>query len=115
MGIAQGLAIFPGISRSGATISAGLFSGVDKSESAKFSFIMSLPIIVLSLIMEIFEISQSNVSISVSPLGLSLAFIIACVVGILSIKLMVKLTSNSSLKYFSAYLVLIAIASFIIL
>lgn len=115
MGIAQGLAIFPGISRSGATISAGLFSGVDKNQSAKFSFIMSLPIIVLSLIMEIFEISQSNVSISVSPLGLSLAFIIACVVGILSIKLMVKLTSNSSLKYFSAYLVLIAIASFIIL
>ena len=115
MGIAQGLAIFPGISRSGATISAGLFAGVDKKESTRFSFVMSLPIILLSLFMEIFEITQTNVSIAVSPIGLMLAFILAFIVGILSIKLMVKLTTSSSLKYFSIYLVLIAIVSFIVL
>ena len=65
--------------------------------------------------MEIFEIAQTNVSIAVSPIGLMLAFILAFIVGILSIKLMVKLTTSSSLKYFSIYLVLIAIVSFIVL
>lgn len=115
MGIAQGLAIFPGISRSGATISAGLFSGADKTQSAKFSFIMSLPIIILSLAMEIFEICVAGTVLTVSPIGLTLASLIACIVGILSIKVMIKLTAKASLKYFTAYLVLIAIVCLIVL
>lgn len=115
MGVAQGLAIFPGISRSGATISAGLYSGVDKKSCAKFSFLMSLPVILLSLFMEIYEVVNSNQVLSVSFLGLALAFIVAFLVGALSIKLMIKLTSSTNLKYFSLYLVLIAFASFIIL
>ena len=115
MGVAQGLAIFPGISRSGATISAGLQAGAGKQFCAKFSFLMSLPIIMLSLLMELCEISSSQLSLSISPVGLVLACLTAFVVGALSIKLMIKLTSRSNLKYFSAYLVLIAIASFILL
>ena len=51
MGIGQGLAIFPGISRSGTTICAGILSGAPKEECAKFSFLMSLPIILLSMAM----------------------------------------------------------------
>lgn len=115
MGLAQGLAIFPGVSRSGTTISAGLYMGTDKKKCAKFSFLMSLPIILLSLFMEIYQISTAEQTIAVSYLGLALAFLVAFIAGTLSIKLMIKLTSNSNLKYFSAYLVLIAIASFVIL
>ncbi len=115
MGIAQGLAIFPGISRSGTTISAGLFAGRDKKECANFSFLMSVPIILLSLFLEIFEFATTDIFLSVSWIGLSLSFLIAFLVGIFSIKLMIKLTQNSSLKYFSLYLVLIAIFTFFIL
>ena len=51
IGVAQGFAVFPGISRSGTTISAGLFAGNKKEEVAKFSFLLSVPVILLSLVM----------------------------------------------------------------
>ena len=115
MGIVQGIAIFPGISRSGSTISAGLYAKADKNQCAKFSFLMSLPIILFSLFMEIFEISNSNIQLNVSYIGIILSFLIAFIVGIFSIKLMIKLTSNSNLKYFSLYLILIAVLSLFLL
>ena len=111
MGIAQGLAVFPGISRSGTTICAGLLSGGDKKECAKFSFLMSLPIIFLSMIMEIGEIALGGQSVTVNPVGMVLAFLIAFLVGILSIKLMIKLTEKSNFKWFSLYLVLLGIVT----
>lgn len=111
MGIAQGLAVFPGISRSGTTICAGLLSGGDKKECAKFSFLMSLPIIFLSMIMEIGEIALGGQSVTVNPVGMILAFLIAFAVGILSIKLMIKLTEKSNFKWFSLYLVLLGIVT----
>ncbi len=115
MGFIQGIAIFPGISRSGATISAGLFAKTNKKECASFSFLMSIPIIFLSLIMEIFKISKSNYSLNVSWIGLILSFVVAFLVGIFSIKLMINLTNKSNLKYFSLYLVFIAILTVVLL
>ena len=76
IGLAQGLAIFPGISRSGATISAGALSGADREKSAKFSFLVSIPIIIASLIMEIIKIVILAETISVNPWGLILSFLI---------------------------------------
>ena len=48
IGLAQGLAIFPGLSRSGLTIATGMFNGLDRVKAAKFSFILSIPIIILA-------------------------------------------------------------------
>ena len=115
MGIAQGLAVFPGISRSGTTICAGLLSGGDKKECAKFSFLMSLPIIILSLFMEIFEISVNGQSVSINTIGLLLAFLIAFIVGIFSIKLMIKLTEKLNFKWFSLYLFIIGLLTLILI
>lgn len=115
MGIAQGLAIFPGISRSGTTLSAGLYSNAEKESATKFSFLMSVPIIVLSLILEIVELVSNGEMLSISWAGLGLGFIVAFLVGIISIKIMIKLTKNSNLKYFSLYLCLISLISFFIL
>ena len=56
IGFAQGLAIFPGLSRSGTTIATGLMAGTKREECAKFSFLISLPIIVGSLMLEIIKI-----------------------------------------------------------
>ena len=115
IGFAQGLAIFPGLSRSGTTISAGLISGAKREESAKFSFLISLPIIIGSLLLEIIKVVLLKESISVNWTGLSLAFILAFAVGIITIKFMLKLTKSLNFKYFALYLVIIAIISAILL
>lgn len=115
MGIAQGFAVFPGISRSGSTISAGLLSGGEKESVAKFSFLMSIPIIFLSLIMEVYEIATGSLKLQIQIMPTILAFVSAFVVGIFAIKLMIKLTVKSSLKWFSLYLVIISIVSIFVL
>ena len=113
MGVSQGLAIFPGISRSGATICGGILSGANKEQTAKFSFLMSLPIILLSLLMEIYEISTAGQVISVNVLGLVLAFIAAFIIGTLSIKMMLKVTQKTNFRWFAFYLILVTILSFV--
>ncbi len=111
IGVAQGFATFPGVSRSGTTISAGLFAGVKKDEVAKFSFLMSIPIIILSMIMEIYKIVMLGETITVNIVGLILAFVVAFLIGVFSIKAMIKLTQKANFKWFSLYLCLIALIS----
>ncbi len=113
MGVFQGLAIFPGISRSGATICGGLLSGANKEKTAKFSFLMSLPIILLSLLMEVYDIVAMKEVISVNVVGLLLAFLVAFLVGTISIKMMLKVTEKTNFRWFALYLMIIAILSFI--
>ncbi len=115
IGVAQGFAVFPGVSRSGTTISAGLLCGNKKEDVTKFSFLMSIPIILLSLLMEIFEIVVGGQAINVSVAGLCLAFVTAFVTGVLAIKMMIRLTKDSNLKYFGFYLILIAVVSLFVL
>lgn len=114
MGIAQGFAVFPGISRSGATISAGLLSKGDKKECAKFSFLMSIPIILLSLIMEIYEGTSGEINISYPISAIIISFIVAFLSGIFAIKFMMKLTEKGKLWWFSCYLLLLSLVTFFI-
>lgn len=114
MGIAQGFAVFPGISRSGATISAGLLSKGDKKECAKFSFLMSIPIILLSLIMEIYEGISGGINISYPISAIIISFIVAFLSGIFAIKFMMKLTEKGKLWWFSCYLLLLSLVTFYI-
>ena len=114
MGIAQGFAVFPGISRSGATISAGLLSKGDKKECAKFSFLMSIPIILLSLIMEIYEGISGGINISYPVSAIIISFIVAFLSGIFAIKFMMKLTEKGKLWWFSCYLLLLSLVTFFI-
>ncbi len=113
IGLAQGLAIFPGISRSGATISAGLLAGADREKSAKFSFLASIPIIIASLVLEIAKIAVSAEKISVNSVWLIVSFLIAFVIGLATIKYMLKVTMKTNFKWFSLYLIFIAIIALI--
>lgn len=116
VGLAQGIAILPGISRSGATICAALLNKTDRKESADFSFIISLPIIIGSGILDVIKIFSSGDiahALPMPPLALALAFVSAFVVGLVCVKLMRKLTEKNILWPFSIYLVLIAILSFV--
>ena len=102
IGIAQAIAILPGISRSGATIATSVILGIDKTSSAQFSFLMVVPLIIGSIFKIIIDYKQTIFE-SIDPLNLSLGFFGALLSGVFACKLMMRLVQNSKLKYFSMY------------
>ena len=107
MGIGQGLALLPGISRSGTTLVVGLFSKVDKQEALDFSFLMSIPVIVASGIYETFKLFSCQ--ITVNWLGIFIVMITSFIFGIISIKLMLKIVKTNNLYFFSIYLIILSL------
>lgn len=114
MGIAQGFAVFPGISRSGSTICAGILSGANKKDCAKFSFLMSIPIIILSMVMEVYDVVKYGITIDYAPISIIASFAAAFVCGIFAIKFMMKLTEKGNLKWFAIYLVFVGVLAFFV-
>lgn len=107
MGIAQGFALLPGISRSGSTLTCGLLVGLDKQKALDFSFLMSIPIIVASAVYESLKLITSQIIIN--WLEIFLVMISSFVFGIISIKLMLKVMKNNKLYYFSLYLIILSL------
>jgi len=102
MGLAQGMAIAPGISRSGATIAAGLLRGLDRTSAARFSFLMSVPIILGAGAFQVTKLLQGG-SLTVSP-GLLLAgFAAAAISGYVAIRWLLRLVRTHSLRPFAYY------------
>lgn len=116
MGFVQGLAIFPGISRSGSTICAGLLCGANREETTKFSFLMSIPIIIGSMLFELWDCFVNNLPLFDTPLLPTItAFLVAFLTGIISIKFMLDLFKKIKLWYFSIYLIFVAMLSLLFL
>ena len=101
IGISQAIAILPGISRSGATISTSVLLGIDKEKAARFSFLMVVPLIFGKMAKDIIsgEISIADTSF----ITLLIGFIFAFFTGLFACKWMIKLVKNSQLKYFAYY------------
>ncbi len=99
MGCGQALAVLPGLSRSGTTIAAGLFSGLDKEFAAKFSFILSIPAILGAGVFQLKDLSGGNVEIEACIAG----FIVAVISGYLAISVLLKLIREKSLDIFAYY------------
>lgn len=114
MGIAQGVAVLPGISRSGATICTGLICGNNREDVAHFSFLMSVPIILASLVLEVYEYVKVGQVLTISWYELIIGFIVAFITGLFSVKFMLRLIEKRSLVIFAVYLVIIAILSFFV-
>ena len=106
IGIAQAIAVLPGISRSGATIATGLISGVDRSAIARFSFLMVIPPIIGASILDVGNISNSQYN-STDILNMCAGFIAAFLTGLFACKLMIRLVKNSKLIYFAIYCFLV--------
>lgn len=105
IGVSQAIAILPGISRSGATISTSVLLGIDKEKSARFSFLMVVPLILGKISKDIFS---GDISFSSSEsLPLLFGFISAFIIGIIACKWMIKIVKNSQLSYFAIYCALI--------
>lgn len=101
IGISQAIAILPGISRSGATISTAVILGIDKEKAAQFSFLMVVPLIFGKMAKDIFSGDIKYESFTFLPL--LIGFIFAFITGLLACKWMIKLVKNSQLKYFAYY------------
>lgn len=112
MGVAQSLAIIPGISRSGSTISVGLFSGVDRVKVANFSFLMVLPVLAGAMLLEIGEIMENGIETS-ALINLAAGFLTSFIAGYYSLKYLVILLKREKFHYFAYYCWIVGIAGVI--
>ena len=112
--IAQGLAVFPGFSRSGLTISTALFQGVERYKAARFSFLMSIPVILLaSLIYPIFELDFNSI-MTFNLKAIAIGFLVSFVVGYLCIKYFMELLKKFTLRFFGYYCLLVSVLMFVL-
>lgn len=110
IGLSQAVAILPGISRSGATISTSVLLGIDREAAARFSFLMVIPLILGKMAKDVLDGSMHQYSEGI--LALSLGFIAALFTGMFACTLMIKLVKQSKLKYFSFYCFAVALSIF---
>ena len=100
IGVAQALALIPGVSRSGATISAGLFRGFDRVAAARYSFLLSVPAVVLSGLFELRKVGEAG---SPSVAATVIATLVAFVTGYAAIAWLLRYLSSHSLEIFVIY------------
>lgn len=112
IGITQVIAIVPGISRSGITISAGIFRGIDRKLCAKYSLLLSIPAILGAVISEIKDIKTIG---SETLIYILLGFISAFLVGYLAINILIKFLQNQKFHIFSYYCWIIGIFAILFL
>jgi undecaprenyl-diphosphatase len=107
IGIAQAIAMLPGISRSGATISSSVLLGNDKSKAARFSFLMVIPLIFGKIAKDILGGELTTEATNFTTLGIG--FIAAFSSGLIACTWMIKLVKKSKLSYFSVYCVVLGL------
>lgn len=109
MGLFQGIGMIPGISRSGSTILGGVSTGLNKTNAAKFSFMMSAPAILGSLLMEGKDAITEGYISEISLLPAAVGILIAALIGWLSIRFMLKVIAKVPLAWFALYLAVIGV------
>jgi undecaprenyl-diphosphatase len=111
IGISQAIAILPGISRSGATISTSVLLGIDKTRSARFSFLMVVPLILGKIAKDIMDgaLTYNDASFGY----LSAGFVAAFLAGYFACSWMILLVRRSKLKYFSIYCVVVGLIAIV--
>jgi undecaprenyl-diphosphatase len=113
IGIAQSIAVLPGISRSGATISIGMLLGNERSEIARFSFLMVLIPILGENLLEILKSNAGSTSIPIE--SLIAGFLAAFISGVFACKIMITLVKRGKIYWFALYCVVIGLISVFIL
>ena len=100
IGLVQCLSLIPGVSRSGATISAGLFRGFDRAAAARYSFLLSVPAVVLSGLFELRELGEGD---NTSAAATVIATLVAFASGYAAIAWLLRYLATHTLKIFVAY------------
>lgn len=109
MGCMQGVALLPGISRSGSTLAGGLLSGLDRKHAAKFSFMMSAPAIAGALLLEGKDAIENGWIKDLDLVPTLVGVIVAALVGYLAIRFMLKLVTKVSLNWFALYVAILGV------
>lgn len=109
IGIAQAIAILPGVSRSGATISTSVLLGVDRSKATRFSFLMVVPLILGKMAKDILSSEFSAQGESLIPV--IVGFIGAFLTGLVACTWMIKIVRRSKLSYFSVYCAVVGLGA----
>lgn len=110
IGLAQGIASIPGISRSGATISTALFLGIEPQSAARFSFLLAIPAIIGAFLFKIKDGGFSDFNINYL-----FGLITSCIIGILSLKLLLKALRRDTLHLFGIYCIFAGVLAVVLL
>lgn len=114
LGIAQGIATLPGISRSGTTLTVGVLSGLERKFAIKYSFIMSIPAILGACVLDVKDLFEPENAITNTELMYYfIGALVACIVGFICIKTLLVLYRNRKMKYFSYYCFTVGIIAII--
>lgn len=108
IGAAQALALVPGISRSGISISAGLFAGLDRESAARFSFLMATPITAGAGVFELRKVISGEAGVDVTLAPLLAGMVAALVAGLLAISLLLRFLRTNPTTIFVVYRILLA-------
>ncbi len=108
VGAFQGVALLPGISRSGSTIASGLFCGFERGTAVEYSFILGIPTILGGCLLQIKGAVDQN-TMNVEPLNFAAGFVVAAVVGICAIKMVNWLIKSDKFKIFAIYTFILGI------
>jgi len=110
IGLCQAIAVIPGISRSGATLSGALSRGLDRNSAARFSFMLSIPIILGAALFQFMELLRGEepatvetAGMGIGPLPIAVGTVVAAVVGFFAVRLMLKIVRERSLWGFAVY------------
>ncbi len=117
IGIAQALAVLPGLSRSGSTIATGILLGNKKERLAQFSFLMVIPPILGEALLDVKDIAEVGVSqamAGISTLSLAIGFLAAFVCGCLACKWMINIVKKGKLIWFALYCAIVGAATIIL-
>ena len=111
IGFAQAVALIPGVSRSGATISAGLFRGLDRVTATKLSFFMSIPALIAAGLFQLKDAFSGDITVSVALVGVGVAFVVAYA----SIAWLLRFVAHHSVAWFVPYRVGLGVLLLILL
>jgi undecaprenyl-diphosphatase len=113
MGIFQAFAVFPGISRSGSTMTGGLLRNMDRPSAARFSFLMSIPIMIAAGLLALLDLLEiPNLSNQIVPVVIG--FLAAAVVGYLSIRWLLGYLTRHSFYSFAIYCVVAGLLTIVV-
>lgn len=107
IGLAQSLALIPGVSRSGATISAGLFLGLDRRSAARFAFLLAIPAVVLSGFYQLYKLLSGKETFDEPMFNIAVATVVSFVVGYAVIAWLLRYLTTHSMSIFVWYRVIV--------
>ena len=111
IGVGQSLAVLPGVSRSGTTLTVGLALGLSGEDSARFSFLLAIPAILGAVVLDYPELQQLGHS---APLALAVGFVVAMASGYLAIQVVWKVMERGKLAVFAPYCALLGLAALLV-